>query len=456
ILAGGHGSRFWPLSRVLEPKQFISLLHDKTLFEKTISRVSCFIKPENIYIATSELYRYQILNLAKNAQIPDTNIIFEPVGKNTAASIAVAARIISVRDPKASMCVLPCDHRIEDHNKFVKLLEKAFLSCHDKIVVLGIKPYRPATGYGYIEAGRIISGALNRVNRFCEKPDIKTAKKFIINKNYFWNSGIFCGKAVVFLEEFKAHLPGMFRGINKINSADQIKKVWGGLTQISFDYGVLEKSKRLAMIKATGLGWSDLGSWQAWDELLGKDKDGNLLEGDVVNIGSQNTTVLAAKRFIAAIGLQDLIVVDTPDALLITKKEESEKVKTIVDRLIKKQRSEQYEHKTVKRPWGEYTVLDIGSGFKVKLVVVDPGQSLSLQYHQKRSEHWVVVEGVAKILEGKRSFILHANKSAYVPVGCVHRVSNHGKTPLKIVEVQAGSVLSEDDIVRLKDNFGRK
>ncbi len=456
ILAGGHGSRFWPLSRVLEPKQFISFLHDKSLFEKTITRVKRFIKPDNIYIVTGELYRFTIGNLAKQSRIPNTNIIFEPEGKNTSASIAVAARIISVRDARANMCVLPCDNSIKNQDRFADLLKKTLRSCQDKIIIFGITPHRPATGYGYIEAGRRVIKSMFKVNRFCEKPDLKTAKAFLKKNNYFWNSGIFVGKVSVVLDELKMHLPGLFNQLKNIRFSNQINRIWNKLPAISFDYAVLEKTEHLDMVKASGLGWSDLGSWQSWDELLKKDKDGNLFEGDVMNIDNKNTTVVANNRLIAAIGLENIIVIDTPDALLITKKDRSEDVKFVVAKLKKKGRREEYEHRTVKRPWGEYTVLDTGLGFKVKLVVVYPGMSLSLQYHRKRSEHWVVVEGLARINKGKEVFDLHANKSTYVPMGCIHRLSNLGKKSLKLIEVQAGRFLSEDDIVRLKDNFGRK
>jgi mannose-1-phosphate guanylyltransferase/mannose-6-phosphate isomerase len=294
------------------------------------------------------------------------------------------------------------------------------------------------------------------VDKFFEKPDLKTARKFLKTKNYFWNSGIFVGSSVAFLGEFKTSLPELYKLIQKVKRTEDIKQVWKKIKPVSFDYGILEKARYVIMLSAGDLGWSDLGSWQAWDEILEKDKEGNIFKADVLNLGSKNLTVVGNQRLIAAIGLEDLIVVDTPDALLITRKDKTEDVKKIVDILKAQKRLEHYEHKTVKRPWGSYTVLELGDGFKVKLVEVKPAKALSLQYHKKRSEHWVVVEGVARIVKGKRSLLFKANESTYIPIGCAHRLINPLKDKtLKIIEVQAGKYLEEDDIIRLKDDWDR-
>ena len=464
LLAGGQGSRFWPLSRTLEPKQFLSLDKDRSLFEQTIIRIRSLIKPQNIFIATSELYRHQILELAEKFKIPEGNLIFEPDGKNTAPSIAVTIKLIHQRDNQARVCVLPCDHLIKNNRRFLKILERAFQICNEHLIIFGIPPHRPATGYGYIQvttsqrhlpvrqAGNVTSF---KVKRFTEKPDFKIAQRFLKSGDYYWNSGIFAASSCVFLREFKTSLPRLYQLLGKIRRPQDIKLIWKKVEPVSFDYGILEKSKQLLMLAASGLGWSDLGSWQAWDEIIKKDRDGNILKADVVNLGSKNISVLGTGRLIATLGVEDLIIVDTPDALLVTKKDESEKVKKVVDILKKRKRLEHYEHKTVKRPWGAYTVLEIGDGFKVKLVEVKPGCALSLQLHKKRSEHWVVVEGKAKISRGRRSYIFNANESTYIPVGCAHRLMNPTKSALKIIEVQAGKYLEEDDIIRLKDDFGR-
>ncbi|TBR18732.1 mannose-1-phosphate guanylyltransferase/mannose-6-phosphate isomerase, partial [bacterium] len=389
-------------------------------------------------------------------KIPQENLIFEPNGKNTAPSIGIAARMIYLRDLSARICVLPCDHLIRSQANFVGMLGKALDLCEDSLFIFGIPPYRPATGYGYIKVtGKPKGKNVFRVEKFLEKPDLKTAEKFLKDKKYFWNSGIFAGSAVCFMQEINAHLPSLYKKLFEIKKNEDISRVWGQIKPISFDYGVLEKSKKLLMFKADNLGWSDLGSWQAWDELLDKDKEANVFKGDVINIDSKNTTVLAKNHLIATIGLDSLIIVDTPDALLITKKDRSEEVKKVVDILKANKRQEHYLHRTVKRPWGSYTLLDLGVGFKIKLVEVKPKHSLSLQYHKKRSEHWVVVEGKAKIVKGKNSYCVSSNESTFIPASCVHRLTNVGESALKIVEVQTGNYLEEDDIVRLKDDFGR-
>jgi mannose-1-phosphate guanylyltransferase/mannose-6-phosphate isomerase len=393
LLAGGSGTRFWPQSRTLEPKQFLNLHRDKNLFEQTILRVKPLVPPQNIYIATSELYKDHILDILPQYGIPLGNLVLEPDSRNTAASIAASVQLIHTAAPLARVAVLPCDHHFKNDQSFRKLLEKAFVHCRDNLIVFGIIPFRPATGYGYIKTKKRC-GHFFFVDRFCEKPDIRTARKFLKDGRYFWNSGIFTASAEVFLAEFKEHLPDVYANTRGIRNNGDIKRVWPAMQAVSFDYGILEKSRRLLMLKAPeSLGWSDLGSWQAWDELLPKDKQGNKFLAEVMDIDSRNITVVGTKRLVATIGLEDLIVVDTPDALLITKKNRSEDVKKLVESLKERKREEHYLHKTVKRPWGAYTVLDTGMGFKIKLVEVNPGHSLSLQLHRKRSEHWVVVEG---------------------------------------------------------------
>jgi mannose-1-phosphate guanylyltransferase / mannose-6-phosphate isomerase len=464
LLAGGQGSRFWPQSRTLEPKQFLSLHKNKSLFVQTILRVKTLIPPSNIFIATSELYRNQIIESVAPFKIPLDNLIFEPDGKNTAPSIAVTAQLIHKRDPLARICVLPCDHLIKNKTGFFRLLSKAFKLCADRLVIFGIPPSRPATGYGYIQVARR-SGSQARssaaeyafgVKRFTEKPDFKTAQKFLKSGDYYWNSGIFVGSSMVFNREFQENLPELFKLSRKAVKPGDIGLFWPKIKPVSFDYGILERARNVLMLKASNLGWSDLGSWQAWDEVIPKDSQGNIIRADSVNLDSRNITVVGSGRLIATIGLDGLIIVDTPDALLVTRKDKSEDVKKIVDILKARKRPEHYAHKTVKRPWGSFTVLEIGQGFKVKLVEVKPGKALSLQYHRKRSEHWVVVEGVAKIVKNKRSLIFEANESTYIPIGCAHRLANPSKDKLlKIVEVQAGKYLEEDDIVRIKDDFGR-
>ncbi len=430
LLAGGQGSRFWPQSRILEPKQFLALHKDQSLFVQTIIRVKKLIPTSNIFIGTSQLYRNQIIELIEPFNIPQDNLIFEPEGKNTAPSIAVGVQLIHCRDSLARICILPCDHLIKNNSKFLALFATGLQFSEQNLIIFGIPPTRPATGYGYIKvsshqspvtsfqspvSSKILalpggqakaslrSNPLFLVDKFCEKPDFKTAEKFLKSGDYYWNSGIFVGSSRVFLSEFKNNLHQLFKLIQRINKPEDINLIWKKVLPVSFDYGILEKASSVLMLEAGNLGWSDLGSWQAWDEIIKKDNQGNAIKADVLNIDSRNITVVGNNRLIATIGLEDLIVVDTPDALLITRKDKTEDVKKIVGMLKAKKRLEHYTHKTVKRPWGSFTVLEIGEGFKVKLVEVRPGKALSLQYHKKRSEHWVVVEGTAKIIKGKRS-----------------------------------------------------
>ncbi len=460
LLAGGQGSRFWPQSRTLEPKQFLSFHHDKSLFEQTIMRMLPLVKAENIIIASAELYKSQIEETAAEFGIPRENMLFEPDGRNTAPCIALASMLIHRKDPHSRIVVLPCDHLIRNNSKFLQLLKQGFGLCGDNLVIFGIPPSRPATGYGYIQAARGAGDPARgvfTVKRFTEKPDLKTARKFLKSGDYYWNSGIFMGSSTAFLAEYKKSIPGMYALLPRFKKAADIGAVWKRVEPVSFDYGILEKAGTLTMLAASDLGWSDLGSWYAWDELLPKDKDGNVIKADCINLDSRNITVVGQDRLVATIGLEDLIVVDTPDAVLITKKDRTEDVKKIVDVLKARKRPEHYTHKTVKRPWGTFTVIDMGDGFKVKEVFVKPKHRLSLQYHKKRSEHWVVVEGTAEIVHGKRTSIYKANQSTYIPVGCVHRLGNPTEDkPLRIIEVQAGRYLEEDDICRLKDEFGRK
>ncbi|MFB3918648.1 MAG: mannose-1-phosphate guanylyltransferase/mannose-6-phosphate isomerase [Candidatus Velamenicoccus archaeovorus] len=463
VLAGGVGSRFWPQSRTLEPKQFLRLERDKSLFRRSLERIHSLVPVKNIYIVASPLYGDIIRSETALFNIPLSNLIFEPSPKNTAPAIALAVKIIfdRCRDENAGVAVLPCDQLITNTSRFFLLMRRAFSNCRDRFIVFGIPPHRPATGYGYIKAsskgGFGPGNTLRLVEKFCEKPDVRTAKRFLRQGSYFWNSGIFVGSVGVFLSAIHAHLPMLFKQVSAAAGSVGEKGLvsWNKIRPVSFDYGVMEKTKNIAMIPADRLGWSDLGSWQAWDELQRKDKNNNLLLADIVDIDSHDLTVLGREHLIATIGLKGLIVVDTPDALFIADKKKSEDVKRVVEILKKNKREEHFCHITVKRPWGAYTVLETGPGFKIKLVEVLPGKSLSLQLHRKRSEHWVVIQGQAIVTNGKGRFRVRRNESTFIPRGYRHRLENREKTILKIVEVQTGASLTESDIVRFQDSFGR-
>jgi len=461
VLAGGQGSRFWPLSRSLEPKQFLSLLTSNSLFHNTLSRIKAIVPSRNIFVVTSQLYFPEIFSYTSEFKIPRANVIFETEAKNTAPSIAVACRLISLADPEAKIAVLPSDHLIRNQRRFNRLLDDAFSlpGLKNNLVIFGILPDYPATGYGYIKIKTQKLKAKSRtgysVERFIEKPDNKKARMIFKDKRYFWNSGIFVGYAGVFLDEIKRNIPGLYRSISKLYEPKDINNIWKGIKPVSFDCGVLEKTNNLLMIPASNLGWSDLGTWASLDKVLPKDKFTNTINADAITFGSKNITVFGKNRLIACLGLENLIIVDTPDALLITRKDKSEEVKKVVERLKRSKREEYYLHKTVKRPWGRYTVLDKGPGFKIKLVEVAPQKALSLQRHTHRSEHWVVVEGRAKITKGRRVYYVDANQSTYIPLRYAHRLQNPTNYPLKIVEVQSGEYLEEDDITRLRDDFSR-
>lgn len=457
ILAGGVGSRFWPLSRELEPKQFLNVVGKRSLLQETLWRIGAKISRENIYLVTNSLYIYDIQKQTAKFNIPKENILLEPEGKNTAPAIGWVASKILLRDKNAIMLVLPSDHMILKPKAFLSVVDKAcVLAKNEFLVTLGIVPTHPDTGYGYIKASkRKVSGSsVFSVEKFIEKPSLKNAKEFLKSRGYFWNSGIFIWKANMILGEIKRYLPQLFEKLERIKKSEKFSKVWDSIEPVSIDYGVLEKSKRLITLPAN-MGWTDLGSWDALAQVLKKDKDGNIFKSDSLDIGSRNIFVWGKNRLIATIGLEDIILIDTPDALLACRRELSQKVKDIVEILKRQNREERILHKTVKRPWGSYTVLDDGAGFKIKIVEIEPKQRVSLQLHKRRAEHWVVVEGRAKVQRGKRTFYVNQNESIYIPANKLHRLENLLSKPLKIVEVQTGSYLEEDDIVRFKDDYER-
>lgn len=456
ILAGGTGSRFWPFSRELEPKQFIKLIDNRSLLQNTIRRIENFIQPENIYIVTNKNYLYDLRKQIENFAIPSGNIILEPVGKNTAPAIGLCAVLIAKSDPDATLIILPSDHYIKGKIKFIYCLKKA-ISCakNNFLVTIGIKPEKPATGYGYIKIGNRKKGYF-LVDKFLEKPDQNRAKKYLNDRRFFWNSGIFVGKASTFLEEFKKNLPQLYSNLIIIESKDDIEKVWHKVKPISVDCGIMEHSKKIALIPADFY-WTDLGSWDALNTLLPKDKNNNVIQADCLNLDSSSISVFGrGNRLIATVGIKDLVIADTPDAVLICNKDRTQDVKNIVEYLKANRRKEHVAHTSEKRPWGSFTILKSGIDFKIKLIEIEPKKRLSLQRHAKRTEHWVVVSGRAKVTSGKKTKFVHRNKSIYIPMGIKHRLENPGNSPLRIVEVQTGNYLEEDDIQRFKDDFARK
>ena len=456
ILAGGVGSRFWPFSRQLEPKQFMKIIGQASLLQATIQRLKGVVDAPRVYIITNNIYFYEVKAQVAKFKIPDKNIILEPEGKNTAPAVGLCAKLISQIDKDAVLLVLPSDHYIKNIDNFKKAIKKA-IACAKKdfLVTLGIKPSTPSTGYGYIKVAGKKNGYIV-VDKFLEKPDLNKAKKYFKNKKFFWNSGMFIWKASVFLDETRKYLPKLYANLQLINSVNDIAKVWPKIEAISVDYGIMEHSLQIALIPADFY-WTDLGSWDALTEIFPKDKKGNISTADVLNLDSEGVCVFGrGKRLISTIGLKDIVIADTPDALLVCDRSKTQEVKKLVEMMKSSNRKEGQVHLTERRPWGSFTVLQQGTGFKIKLIEIAPGKRLSLQRHKNRAEHWVVVSGTAKVTSGCNVSLVHSNESIYIPKGVKHRLENPGRSAIKIVEVQTGAYLEEDDIERFQDDFKKE
>ena len=462
VLAGGIGSRFWPLSRETTPKQLLKVVGDESLLKSTINRLHPLIPPGRVMIVTNARQAEAIrLHLSRdNGAVPLPGYVIEPAGRNTAPAIALAAFELYRIDPEAVMAVLPADHIVGDGKKFREALEAGLqAACAGHLVTFGIKPTGPETGYGYIKAGvrpskKIDGFDIRAVERFVEKPDIKRAKKYLEDGGYFWNSGIFVWKASRILEEMKTHLPALYNALKEAKDAESLVNAYKKIEGISIDHGILEKAKDVVVIPVD-FPWSDVGSWNSFAEIFDTDENGNVIKGRVVDIGSRDSIIIGCDRALATIGLTSTIIVDTPDATLVCPKHRAQEVKEIVGLLKKKGFAEQEAHRTVERPWGAYTLLEKGDGYKVKKIYVAPGRRLSLQTHAKRSEHWVVISGTARVRRGEETVDIAVNQGTYIPKGVKHRLENPGNVPLEIIEVQNGEYLEEDDIVRFDDDFGR-
>ena len=472
ILAGGSGSRLWPLSRQHLPKQFLALDGDLSLLQTTINRLSPVIDAKNVLIVTQESHAK---GEAYHALLPYQSL-FEPVGRNTAPAIALAAAYLTANGADPIMVVLPADHIIKDEVRFRNHLNIAIKAAENgKLITFGIQPTRPDTGFGYIKTRRSSpldkgglegigdGNAIYEVERFTEKPDDAAAERFLKEGDYYWNSGMFVWRASVILAEIERHLPAVYQVIQTIVTESRVtgsfqqavEKHFAAMPSISIDYGVLEKSSRVSLIPCD-IGWNDVGSWQAVHEISTKDQNGNTLQGNVIALDCKNSLIRAEKRLVAAIGVEDLCVVETADAVLISKSDQTQRVREVVDILHHRGATEHVYHAKVNRPWGNYTMLEEDpDGFKIKRIEVAPGARLSLQSHNRRSEHWVVVSGTATVTNGNEVITVQKNQSTYIPIGAKHRLENLGDDPLHIVEVQVGDYLGEDDIQRYEDNYGR-
>lgn len=462
ILCGGSGTRLWPLSRSSYPKQFVDLGHGKTLFKETVRRAQIVAKDAVPYVVTSDAHRfYAQANLFECNQ--QATIIVEPVPRNTAPAIAAAANVALSKDPDAVLLVMPSDHAMEDTAAFKTAVEKGIkLAEEGYLVTFGIQPTAPETGFGYIKKGKEIDKEGYVVDQFVEKPKEEVARKFLESGNYYWNAGIFMFRADSYLEELKRYVPGLEITVQKATHAATTIGNVIGLDEIAFqkadaisvDYAVMEHTEKAALVPLNTT-WTDLGSWEAFYDSKAKDKSGNVLEGDVITVDTQGCYINSRNRLVATIGLKDLAIVETRDAILVMPLDRAQDVRGIVEKLKKEKRPEAEINPLVYRPWGSYEGLTKGNRFQVKRIVVRPGEELSLQRHYHRAEHWIIVEGAAEIVLGEKRLFLTENQSIYIPAGEAHQMKNPGRIPLIVIEVQSGTYLGEDDIVRLKDKYNR-
>ncbi|MCB1180463.1 MAG: mannose-1-phosphate guanylyltransferase/mannose-6-phosphate isomerase [Chlamydiia bacterium] len=456
ILAGGSGTRLWPLSRSDYPKQFLKLDGKESFLQKTVKRNLRLVDSKDLYIITGSGYYLDVAGQIKeiDSSLID-NIILEPEKKNTAPAIALAARFILEKGGDDLLFISPADHLISPLEQFVQVVEAAKqIAAEGTLVTFGVRPHAPETGYGYIhvaETPKELKGT--PVIQFIEKPSKESAMAYLEEGSYFWNAGMFLFSMRLFFEELKIHA----KEINKVaeGTFEAIVHRFHQMPDISIDYAMMEKSKKVRMI-SLDLNWSDVGSWDNVYDMLPKDGAGNATLGEVEVFETRNSLILGtSKRLIATIGVENLLVIETGDVILISKKEESQNVKTVVAALTKQGRREVDEHITTHRPWGSFTILGEGNRYKMKKIVVFPLHKLSLQMHYHRSEHWVVVTGTACVTIGEKVRTVHEGESIFVPKSAIHRVENPGKVPLEIIEVQVGEYLGEDDIVRLDDAYGR-
>lgn len=464
ILSGGVGSRLWPTSRSLYPKQLLPLVSDKTMLQETASRVA---DPElfaKTIIVSNDEHRFIIAQQMQEAGLKPLAHLLEPVGRNTAPAAAAAAAFVQTQDREGVMLLLPADHHIRDVASFhAAVAQGAELARQGKLVTFGIVPSAPETGYGYIKRGEPLGDSAYKVQRFVEKPDLVTAEKYLLEGGYDWNAGIFMFRADVILNEMSVFCPeivakAMEAVLKSDRDLDFLRLQPDAFTACpsdSIDYAVMEKTS-LAAVVPVEMGWSDIGSWSALWETGARDGSGNVMLGDVISVDTDNCYIRAETGLVATLGVANLIVVETGDVLLVADRSRVQDVKKIVERIAADGRSEHQLHNRVHRPWGFYESLNAGDRHQVKHLMVYPGASLSLQMHYQRAEHWVVVKGVARVTVGDEVKILHENQSTYIPVETKHRLENPGDEPLSIIEVQSGIYLGEDDIVRFDDAYGRE
>lgn len=462
IMAGGSGSRLWPLSRQLNPKQFLKLADAQlSMLQATIRRLDGL----NVglpRLICNEQHRFLAAEQLRQLGMEQANILLEPVGRNTAPAIALAA-LQAVEEGDPVLLVLAADHLIQDVDAFLASVRTAVpLAAAGRLVTFGIVPTHPETGYGYIEKGAAVEEGGFSVSRFVEKPDLVTAQEYLASGNYYWNSGMFMFRASRYLEELKRFQPEILAACSQALQAGKQDLYFTRVDEASFlacpdlsiDYAVMEKTEHAVMVPLDA-GWSDIGSWSALWDVKSKDANGNVFKGDVLDVHTRNSYVYADSRLVATVGVEDLVIVETKDAVLVAHKDRVQEVKDVVQKLKSTGRQEYINHREVYRPWGMYDSIDCGHRYQVKRITVQPGAKLSVQMHHHRAEHWIVVSGTAKVTNGDKTYLVTENQSTYIPIGQVHALENPGVIPLELIEVQSGSYLGEDDIVRFEDKYGR-
>jgi mannose-1-phosphate guanylyltransferase / mannose-6-phosphate isomerase len=465
ILSGGAGTRLWPLSRAAYPKQLLPLVSERTLLQETAARNLSDVGFAAPLLICNEDHRFLVDEQLRQVGIEPQAILLEPLARNTGPAIAAAALWLLARDPDALMLVQPSDHVVADTEAFHRAVMQGLAAAQaGRLVTFGIKPTRPDTGYGYIQAGGPLGDSQDVlvVDRFVEKPDRATAERFLANKAFHWNSGIFLLSARAYLDELARINPAMLSACEHAMQAGQDdlaffrldRAAFAEAPSLSIDHAVMEHTNRAAVVPVD-MAWSDVGSWHALREIGKADADGNVLQGDVLAEKVTNSYIRTEGRLVAAVGLDNVVIVATDDAVLVANADNAAQVSGLVATLKKRNRSEPDQHTTGYRPWGNYRTVDAGDRFQVKRITVKPGGKLSLQKHYHRAEHWVVVHGTAIVQRGEDRMIVRENESVYIPIGTEHRLENPGKLPLQLIEVQSGPYLGEDDIVRVADNYGR-
>ena len=465
ILCGGSGTRLWPLSRSTYPKQFLRLTSEHSMLQETVLRLKGAAGVEAPVVICNQEHRFLVAEQLRAIGVTPKLLLLEPVGRNTAPAVAAAAVRLAESDPASLLLVLASDHVIQDTASFHRAIATAAAAAHQGLLTtFGIIPDSPETGYGYIRRGAPMPGLENTyaVGQFVEKPDLANAGRFVASGDYFWNSGMFVLRASSYIEELQQFQPAVLAAARQSLASSRMdldfcrldEAAFTACPSISIDYAVMEKTT-LGAVVPVEMGWSDVGSWDALWELHDKTADGNVCEGDVLVTDVTNTYIKAENRMVAAVGVEGLVIIETADAVLVASKSSSQDVKLLVDRMQTDKRTEHTTHRRVYRPWGSYEGIDAGPRYQVKRLTVNPGAKLSLQMHHHRAEHWIVVSGTAKVVRGDEEILLTENQSTYIPLGYKHRLENPGLVPLQLIEVQSGSYLGEDDIVRFADDYNR-